>query len=383
MKRALTATLVLAALLMAGTLTSCGRQSPREAPRKQVGAIHSSLKLGAVLPLTGQAAIYGQNSQHGIQLAVDAANSQGGVNGRKVEVVFEDSKGDAKTGVAAAHKLTSQDRVPAIFDDAVSSVALAVVPIIDEAKVVLISTGSTNPDLSGRSRYFFRTWNSDTEEGRFSAQFARNVMKWGTGCALYIDNDYGRGLYEVFKRNLEQVGGKVVAAETFSKDDSDFKNQLAKLKSQGGEFLYLVSYPEKVPTILKQIKELGLTHKLIGSTTMEDPKIVEAAGEAAEGLIYPYPVAPSGAETMAFKEAYRKKYGADPGTCCAEGYDNASLIIHCLRQGAASGLEIQEQLRKVKDWPGVSGLITFDDNGDVHKPMQMKVIRKGHFTPAP
>ncbi|MBM4388859.1 MAG: ABC transporter substrate-binding protein, partial [Deltaproteobacteria bacterium] len=225
------------------------------------------IKLGAIVPLTGEAALYGNNTRKGIELAVHEANQAGGVSGREVAVVFEDSKAQAKEGVSAAQKLISQDRVPVIFDDAVSSVALAVLPIADKAGVVVISSGSTNPDLSGKSRFFFRTWNSDSEEGRFSAQFAVDRLQLRKGCLLHVDNDYGRGLADVFARNFKASGGEIAASESFPQNAMEFRNQLTKLKSAGCEFVYLISYPEKIPLILNQAKELQLSQRFLGTVT--------------------------------------------------------------------------------------------------------------------
>ena len=366
MKRLVVGAPALALLLLAA---GCSPEAPPA----------ENITLGAVLPLTGEASLYGTNTRKGIDLAIEQANADGGVNGQMVEVVYEDSRATARDGVTGAQKLLSQHDVPVIFDDAVSSVALAVLPVIHEAGVVMISSGSTNPSLSGASPFFFRTWNSDSEEGRFSALHARDALGMERGAGLFVDNDYGRGLYDVFKANFEGEGGKMVAFETFLQADSDFRDQILKLRDADAEFIYLISYPEKIPQILQQMRQYEVSQRVIGTVTMEDPEIPAQAGEAAEGVLFPYPVDPSGQAVESFNAAYSAKYGEDPGICTHQGYDNAQLVIAALRDGARSGAEIAEALRKVREWPGASGPITFDENGDVHKPMAMKEIRGGKF----
>jgi len=338
-------------------------------------------KVGAILPLTGDAAPWGNNVKKGIDLAIEEANATGGINGKKITVIYEDSKALAKEGVTAINKLIFTDKVPVILDDCVSSVALATVPIASKNQVVMISAGSTNPKLSGISPYFFRVWNSDSEEGLFSARYAYEKLGIRKAAILYIENEYGQGLKDVFSQQFQKVGGNIVLVESFKQEVIDFKSQLTKIKGSKPDIIYLVSNAQEIPVILKQAREQGIGVPFLGTVAFEDPAIIQKAGEASEGIIYPFPSEPSGEPVQKFKNAYKQKYGEAPGIACDTGYDIARLTLYAIREGGYSGPAIQRILAGIKEWKGASGLITFDENGDVHKPMLMKTVKNGRFVP--
>ena len=113
---------------------------------------------------------------------------------------------------------------------------------------------------------------------------------------------------------------------------------------------------------------------------MQDPQLIQTAGDAAEGLMYPYPRDSSGQNVNRFKEAFQKKYGKEPGITSDVGYDAVKMIAKAMELlGGTAGEDIRKGLNMLKDYPGVSGTMTFDENGDVHKPMGMKVVMKGVF----
>jgi len=338
------------------------------------------IKIGAVLPLTGDAAEYGNNDKSGIDLAVEQLNNAGGIEGKKLVVVYEDCGMEPKLAVAAINKLGMQ-KVPAVIDDAISSIALAMVPVANVNKQAIISTGASNPSLSGISPYFFRIWNSDAEEGVFAARYTFGELGAKNIAVLYINNDYGLGLSKVFSDELTKLGGKIVATESFEKDAKEFRGQVTKIKKKSPDAIYLVGYAAQTGIAAKQMREQGLNASIIGTVAMEDPQFVKLAGKASESVLYPFPKQPTGEAVTKFKEAFKQKYGKEPGLLCDCGYDAANLFILALKQGARSGPEIREKLSLVKNYHGASGEISFDEKGDVHKPMIMKIIKSGQFVP--
>ncbi len=338
------------------------------------------VKIGAILPLTGEAALWGQNSKKGIDLAIQEVNDNGGINGKIVHVIYEDSKALPKDGVTAMNKLVNINQVPAIIEGPASSVALAIVPIANKKQIVLISTGSTNPMLSEVGPpYFFRTWNSDDEEARFSAEYVVSKLKIRNMATMYVNNEYGRGLSDAFKNEFEKREGQIEIIESFEQGDRDFRSQLIKIKQFSIDGLYLIGYPKGIPILLRQIKEVGLKSKIIGTVSFEDPQIPEIAGEAAEGIIYPYPKPSTGATVENFQKMFRKKYDEEPGITTDTGYDNAKLLTYAIKEGGYNGKGIREILANIKHWQGASGEISFSKTGDVHKHMVMKIIKDGSF----
>jgi len=339
------------------------------------------IRIGAILPLSGDVAVYGNNTKKGIDLAVEEINQDGGINGKKIRIIYEDSKADPTTGATAMHRLI-KSKVQVVIDNSVSSVALAIAPIGDKQKVVVLSTGSTNPKLSGISPYFFRIWNSDNLEGRLSANFAIDTLHLSRAAIIYVNNDYGNGLCRVFSDEYTNGGGEILNTENYEQGSTDFKTQLAKIKSNNVDVLYIAGYSRENAIIIKQAKELEINCQFIGTVTMEDKTIIDIAGKAAEGVIYPYPKDPdiNNPTVSNFRKNYKNYYEEDIAITCDVGYDAVYLIAKAISLEDDSGEGIKNGLSKIKAYEGASGLIEFDINGDVNKPMLFKIIKNGVFT---
>ena len=372
---------LLVALGLLASVVGCRTQAtkPAVAPKAP-----KQLKIGALLPLTGDAAVWGKNAKEGIDLAIAKVNSAAGPKGTKLSVVYEDSQADPKTGVSAFNKLISVQKVPAVIGDIVSSVVLAVAPIATQKQVVILSPGATAPNISGISKFVFRNWNSDALEGKVAADFCRNQLKLSRAAIIYINNDYGKGLQEVFAREFAARAGQVVAAETFPQNATSYRTQISKAKAAKPEVLYLAGYPKEIPLVLKQARELGLKCQVLATVAFEDPQVVKVARAAAEGVVYPFPAPlndkdPARQDYMtAFKTKYHKAPGIGVDTC----WDAVNMIAEAIRLGGgASGDQIRGGLTKLKHFPGASGVMTFDAYGDVNKPMVMKTVRGGKFVP--
>jgi len=364
--------LYLAVVLAILTVTplGCSKKKPRP----------SEIKIGATLPLSGDAAVWGNNTREGIELALAEVNSKGGVLGRTVVVIYEDTEALANKGVNAYRKLTQVDKVSAIIDDSVSGVTLAMAPLAQKDHVVILATGATAPKISDAGEYIFRIWNSDAYEGHVAAQYAANKLGLKSVAILYINNDYGKGLEQVFKTEFPKLGGQIVASEGFDQNSADMRTHLTQIHASQPDGLYLVGYPKEIPIALKQAKELGIKTKLIGTVAMQDPQLIANAGEAAEGFIFPYPKDPSGQHVEAFKKAFKEKYDKEPGITADVGYDAVKMIAEAIRLSkGCSGEEIRKSLNMLKDYPGISGVMTFDEKGDVHKPMGIRIVRQGKF----
>lgn len=339
----------------------------------------TSIIIGSTVPLTGEAATWGNYTKNGAELAVEEYNANRKPNKPKISIIFEDTKATAKDGINAYNKLVTMHKVQAIVDDAVSAVALAIAPLANKDKVVIISTGATNPKLSEAGPFYFRVWNSDFEEGVFSANYCFNKLNFKKVAILAIENDYGQGLSDVFIKQFKKIGGEILIEETYKQGDNQFRNQLLKIKNANPEAIYMVSYPEETPQILIQMKNLYINKQVVGTVPLQDKSIIEKAKKAAEGVIYPYPVTLHGELVNDFNKKYNEKFNEEPGTTSAEGYDAARLIIEAIVASGNNGESIKKYLEEITEWHGASGIIEFDENGDVHKPMVMKTIKNGEF----
>lgn len=336
--------------------------------------------IGATLPLTGDAAQWGKNTQDGINLAVEEINNNDGILGKKISIVYEDTKALPKEGINAYQKLRTEYNVQAIIDDSVSSVTLSMAPMAEKDQVVILATGATAPKITEAGDFIFRIWNSDLYEGEFVAKYAFEKMNLKKIAIVYINNDYGKGLEEVFKLKFKQFGGEVTDSAAFDQNTTDYKTQLVKINANKPEAIYLVGYPKEIPLVLKQIKEMGLKARLLGTVAMQDDQLLKIAGNAAEGLIFPYPEDPTGDNVKRFEANYTKKYGKKPGITSDVGYDAVYMIKNAIELTKNfNGISIKDGLYKIENFPGASGKMTFDKNGDVHKLMNIKVVNNGNF----
>ena len=253
---------------------------------------------------------------------------------------------------------------------------MATAPVTEENKVIQLSAGASNPAITNAGDYIFRIWPSDTFEGKALADFAANDLGIKKVGILYLNNEYGTGLKDAFKNELEKNGGKVVIMESFDPNANDFRTQLTKIKNEDIDAIYFASNPTEAPLILKEIKEIGINKTILANgPAMEAVDTINKSGKAAEGVYY----AQSKQETSEeFKEKYKKKFGKDAGFASDLGYDVVMLSFNAIKHCNGDNTDcIRDYLYGVKNYNGASGLITFDKNGDVIKPFVIKEVVNG------
>src|SRR3989344_222432 len=213
---------------------------PQKVEEKELAKFQGSYKIGVMLPLTGDAAAVGLPEQRGIKIAIDEMNAKGGVNGRKLEAIYEDSKCNAKDGNAAAQKLVNVDKVKVIVGGVCSGATLGASPITEENKVILISPSATSPDITNAGDFVFRVAPSDAYAGIVTSDYAFNDLKTKKAALITETTDYAQGLRRVFKENFAKLGGEIVADETYNPEDTDFRTQVTKVKAASPEVIYLI-----------------------------------------------------------------------------------------------------------------------------------------------
>jgi branched-chain amino acid transport system substrate-binding protein len=341
------------------------------------------INIGVIAPLSGDAAAAGEMVKRGIDLAVDEINNSGGINGSTLNVIYEDSKGSPKDGVSAAQKLIKQDKVQVIIGGVFSSVALSISPIADKNKVVLLSPAASNPQLSTAGDYIFRVWPSDTFEGMKMAEIAYKNLNISEVGILHSSDDYGLGIKEVFINKYKKLGGNISIIENYHEGDTDFKTQITKIKSLMPRAIYLIGHYKEMSQILKQAKVLGIKSQFLSVSAFEVPEIIDLTGDAANGVIYLAPSYNSNSSTPEIKQFttnFNKKYGNAPGIVEAHSYDALRIIASSMKRiKQVNGESIKNKLYQIKKYQGVTGEISFDENGDVSKPLQVKTLEKNKF----
>jgi len=339
------------------------------------------IKIGVITSLTGSGAPYGENVQNGIQVAVDEINNTGGINGKKITLLIEDDKTDPQIAVSAFRKLENIHKVPIIIGPFSSSSAMACAPLANESKTVILSSGAVTPRLTNAGDYIFRNRAPGQLEAVRTAEFAFKQLKLRQMAIFYITNDYGIGFKEIFEKYFTGLGGRIIFSESFDQGQSDFRTQIAKIKRLKPDGIYILGVPIEVGHILRQSAEIGLKTKFL-MNNMEDPNLIKIAGSAAEGIFFAIPFFDPqnpNPKVKNFSNQYVNRFKRLPDMFAADSYDAVYLVKLAIEKGGYKGEGIKNALYGIKDFPGVNGLITFDENGDVTKPLAIKTVKDGKF----
>ncbi len=342
-----------------------------------------TLKIGAVIPLTGDGAAYGLPIQRAASLAVNEINLAGGVKGQPMEIVWEDGKCDAKEATSAARKLVAVDGVKIILGGVCSSETLAMAPVTESEKVIVFSPSSTSPDITTAGDFVFRTAPSDAFAGRVAAEYA--VKKFSAKKAAIISEtkDYTQGLRRVFKEVFTSLGGEIVADEVYNTGDTNFRSQLIKIKAANPDVLYLLPQsPAPGGLLLKQLKDLGVKTKLLTAEVLIGRDVVKDQGKNMEGLVGIEQYFDENSErAQKFLKTYKETYSEAPSfpAFMANMYSQVYLVKESLEQFGQDTEKIRDYFLGLKGWEGALGKLTFDANGDPLSAYAVKKVEKGNL----
>ena len=217
------------------------------------------------------------------------------------------------------------------------------------------------------------------------AAFAYDSLHIDALSILAVNLDYGTGLTRVFTNEFERKGGQILATEYYDRGATDFRSSLSKLIQLHPQAIYLPGYYSEIGLAIRQAKELGYQGKLLSCVGFDDPKVLEIGGTAVEGVIFSRPLYdPNSSDSLVkdFVESFRKAYGTSPGIYAAHAFDAARLTIAALDgANARTADSIVAVFKATKDFPGVTGPISFDQHGDVTKPTQFMIVRNSEFVP--
>lgn len=342
------------------------------------------IKVGFIGPLSGDAAIYGEPYRRLVALAADDINSKGGINGRQIEMVYEDGKCEGATAASAAQKLINVDKVKVIIGGFCSSESLSALPIAEKAKIVMLSPGSSSPDLTGKSPFFFRNYPSDATQGKALAGYSANTAKWKTVAIIQEQTDYSLGNTKAFKENFEKTGGKVVVEE-FPTNTTDFRSILTKLKAEKPDALFInPQTPAAAGRIFKNLTDLKWSPKLLVNDVIVDPKVIADNKKTIEGAVGAIFGADENNEKL--KQglaAYKAKYNEDTpylGYAQTE-YDALYLIADGIKAVGTDGDKLAAWSRTITNWAGASGSITINSDGDRAGGHSAVMVKDSQITP--
>jgi len=360
---------IAAITLLVTSVTGCGS--------KTSSADAKEIKIGAMLPLTGDIATFGQSAKNALELVADEVNKKGGIDGKTVKFVYQDDENKPASSANVTQKLINDEKVVALIGSIGSTCSIADGPIATENKIPMITPTSTNPKVTtDGGEYVFRACFIDPFQGTVLAKFASQDLKATTAAVLYdAANDYSKGLAEYFKANFEKAGGKVVAYETYNTGDQDFNAQLTKIKGTNPQVLLIPDYYQTVGIIAKQARSTGITATFLGGDGWDSPDLFKIGGDAVNNGYFSNHYSPddSSKEVQDFIATYKAKYNATPDALAALSYDAAKILLNAIdKADSLDGAKIVEAL-KATNGTFVSGAVTYDKD---RNPVKGAVIIK-------
>jgi branched-chain amino acid transport system substrate-binding protein len=340
------------------------------------------IKIGAVLSLTGKGAKYGESIRHGIELALEEVNAEPNRKA-KFKVDYEDSLSEPQKAVAAFNKLIEIDKVQIVIGPVLSSEVLACAPIANQKKIVILNTSAGTEDLRKAGDYVFRNRESAYPQAFKIAELCRSTLKIEKMAIMYSNSPNGKDYKDAFMKRFEELGGKILQTETYEEGETDFRSQILKIKKNHPQGVYLAGLVAELGYILKQSKELRVDTRFFASAGIEGSKLFDIAGDSAEGVIFGSPAFdPSSNEPIIknFVLKYRQKYNQTPDFFAANAYDALRIIVQAIEKSGNASDGIKNALYGTKDYPGVGGNTTFDSDGEVIKPIRIKIIKDNKFT---
>ena len=362
--------ILLAALaLLASLVIACGGDSATDEEKDMQEGELAPFRIGVMESLTGPGETYGSVALQAKQMAVDEINAAGGINGRMLELIVEDSKCSAQDAITAYNKLTDVDGVKIILGTSCSGAMLGAAPLAEADGVVLFSGLATNPDIANAGDYIFRTSMSDAQLGID----AGNVM-WTDGvrtlATISETTDYAEGVRRTSVAQFEKRGGTVVAEERYGSDTTDFRTQLTKLIGENPDALLLAAQSEFTGgTIIKQVRELGYEGQIYADIVPVGATALEIAGDAAAGTkAILADISPNNAKGQEVLANFRARYDyVTLAWYIGSAYDDVHITAECLKQ-----TDDDQDADGFRDclygitWTGAIGEnYTFDENGEV------------------
>ena len=367
-------------LILAVLLVGCSATNSSSGNSDSSSKSGDTVKVGLQAPMTGDNAQYGQDMKNGVQLAFKKINSDGGINGKKLELIVGDDKATPSEAVAVVNKMIMNDGVKAIIGGYNSSPTLAAQDVSGPAKVLHLNMGAS-PDLSKTgNKYLFRVILTGSVYVPAVMKYMAEEKKVKKIAALFENTDYGITMYDAAKAATKELGVEFIAAEKYNPGDKNFSSQLSKIKTLKADAVMVVGLYNEVALIEQQAKQAGLNIQFFSpDDSMYSEQLIKLGGDAVENHIFASMIDLNAetAEMTEFKKlAEENNTPAQANTAIA--YDAAMALAKALTEGDGDAEKSRDALANI-EYQGITGPIKFDKNGDrANTPMIMQV-QKGDF----
>jgi branched-chain amino acid transport system substrate-binding protein len=346
-----------------------------------VGCFGSQPVIGVLLPMTGDIAAYGQSMKNAIDLAIADAEEDGTLPSN-MKLVWGDSESNPETAVRELRRLVGDERANLIIAGTTSGSAKELLPVIDELNVVCISPSASAPALTKESRLFYRTFASDELEGRKAGDFLFKNMADRSVVIYTGESEHARGIEPMFRHMFEQaqqgkvVGKVVLTTQNWERESADLLNAHAP------DSVYIIAYAERTLEVLRHLRERNFQGTICVTSAFHSGEVIEQNPDLVEGVFFPQPNFDTKNEKTLVKEfvaAFESKYGSPPDIYAAHAFDTMRVVMEIVRiTPQFRTKEIKQSLSfGLKEFDGVTGIIQFDERGDVHHNPVMFVVVDG------
>ncbi len=334
------------------------------------GTSQGVVRVGAIIPQTGEVATYGDSLKKGFDLAAEDCGGQ-------IQVIYEDSRASPKDGVTAMQKLLSQG-VRHFLGDATSGVCLAIAPLANQNDALLMISIATSDDLSRAGPYVFRNCPPNWKQAGAAAKFIADDLKAKKVAIVFKAGPYGANLAAQFRKDAASRNLSIVLDEQYEPSLRDFTTIVEKLRSRSPDAVFVPGNYEETALLLRKAHELAISIPFIGTDGAYSEKLVELAGPAAEKFyLTMLGLDKSSAFYQQFETAYKRRYGGEPNVFTAYGYEGASILFKVIRDGGT----VPDQRERLASgrWGGLLGQVSFDSQGQVVRSVQILQVHSGRF----
>ena len=355
----------LMAVLMLGAVTGCSENGGSGDAGNS-----DTIRIGGLAPLTGDASSYGVAVNNGIQMAVEDINADGGINGKQIQYIYYDEKGDATEAVNAYNKLVQNDQVVAIIGDVTTKPTLAVAQQSQQDNIPIITASATAAEVTLTGPNIFRACFTDPFQGELMASYASEKLGASTVAVLYdMADDYSSGIAEAFVAKAGELGMTVVAEEKYQDGDVDFKSQLTNIKGQNPDVLFLPVYYEDLRLISAQANEVGVTATLCGADGWDSVLTDNFDSSVLNGGVFcsQYSTESTDERVQDFISTYKEKYEIDPNMFAVLAYDATYMMATAIENAGSTDSQAIIDAMAALEYDGLTGHMTFDEERNPQK----------------
>ncbi|MEG6522127.1 ABC transporter substrate-binding protein [Desulfotomaculum sp. 1211_IL3151] len=377
--------MLVLSLVLVGCGGGGGEKKAAEGDKPAAGG--DTIKIGFLGAKTGGHAAFGIPTLEGMKMAAADVNNAGGILGKKIEIIEEDHGSKNSEGANVTQKMITRDNVVAIVGDPTTAITKIAAPIAQDKKVVLLSAGAVGTGVVEIGDYIFRDTLLDAVAAPAVTQYVKEKLGWQkVAVVTSMNNDYSVGLSKLFKAALVENGIEIIVEQSIQDGDQNFSAQVTTIKEKNPDGIIFTGYYTEGGLFMKEVRKQGIKAFMVGGDGLLGDVLMKMGGEAVEGsMVYCGFAADenkAGEKTKKFIEAYKAgNNGALPDMFAAQGYDAVMLLADAIKAANSDAPEtFRSELAKTKDWEGVSGTITFQENREpIKSPVYLLEVKEGKF----